>query len=242
MPHPLMQLHKSGVFRQATEMDIIAETLPLDGARVLELGCGKARTTRRIVEAFSVSHLIATEVDHIQHRKNLRITDLANVEFRLGGAESIDLDDGTVDLVLMLKSLHHVPVDHMMDALSEIHRVLVPGGLAYISEPVYAGDFNEILRLFNDEKIVREAAFAAVRHSVESGVFKLADEIFFDSPGHYDDWTDFENQMLKVTHTQHRIDKALYSRIKVAFERHLGPEGANFLRPSRVDLLRKPAL
>ena len=46
--------------------------------------------------------------------------------------------------------------------------------------------------------------------------------------------------MLKVTHTEHRIDAELYARIKAAFERHLGPDGARFLRPSRVDLLRKP--
>jgi len=87
---------------------------------------------------------------------------------------------------------------------------------------------------------VREAAFAALQRAVASGAFELAAEIFFDSPGHYADWNEFDDRMLKVTHTEHRIDDDLYQRIKSAFEAHLGPDGADFLKPSRVDLLRKP--
>ncbi len=235
-----MQILNTGPSRQATEMDIITETLPLNGARVLELGCGRAATTRRIAETFSVSRLIATEVDRRQHAKNLGISDLPDVEFLLGGAEAIDLGDASIDVVIMLKSLHHVPKDRMADALREITRVLAPGGLAYISEPVYTGDFNDILRLFNDEKNVRKAAFEAIRQAVNEGPLELAAEIFFDSPRQFDDWTDFENRMLRVTHTEHRIDAALYQRIKDTFCRHLGPGGAHFLIPSRLDLLRKP--
>jgi SAM-dependent methyltransferase len=241
MNHPPMQIRSPAAAREATELEIISATLPLENARVLELGCGRAWMTRRIAEDFAVARLVATEVDRVQHDKNLRIADLPLVEFRYGGAEAIDLPDASIDVVLMLKSLHHVPGPFMAQALGEIRRVLVPGGLAYISEPVYAGAFNDILRLFNDERQVREAAFAAVVDAVESGRFELAAEIFFDAPGHYADWQDFEDRLLKVTHTDHRIDTTLHTRIKAAFESHLGPDGASFLRPSRVDLLRKPA-
>lgn len=236
-----MRFMSSEPHRQATELEIIGDVLPLEGARVLELGCGRAWMTRRIAEDFPVAHVVATEVDRIQHDKNLAITDLPKVEFRYGGAEAIDLPDASVDVVLMLKSLHHVPMELMERALGEMNRVLIPGGLAYISEPVYDGAFNDILKLFNDEKTVREAAFETVHRAVESGEFELAAEIFFESPGHYADWHEFDERMLQVTHTEHRIDDALYQRIKSAFEAHLGADGAHFLRPSRVDLLRKPA-
>jgi 2-methylisocitrate lyase-like PEP mutase family enzyme len=66
----------------------------------------------------------------------------------------------------MFKSLHHVPVPLMDQALAEIRRVLKPGGLAYISEPVFAGEFNEVLRLFHDESIVRREAFSAIERAV----------------------------------------------------------------------------
>jgi SAM-dependent methyltransferase len=62
----------------------------------------------------------------------------------------------------MLKSLHHVPIPLMDRALAEVARVLRPGGHLYVSEPVYEGPFNDIVRLFNDEAVVRAAAQRAV--------------------------------------------------------------------------------
>ncbi|WP_371414983.1 hypothetical protein [Thiolapillus sp.] len=73
----------------------------------------------------------------------------------------------------------------MGKALEEIHRVLRPGGRAYIFEPVYAGQFNEILRLFNDEKEVRQAAFDTLKDAVSRGDFALKDEIFFQSKSEF---------------------------------------------------------
>jgi SAM-dependent methyltransferase len=59
----------------------------------------------------------------------------------------------------MFKSLHHVPPELMEPSMHEIRRVLKQGGLVYISEPVFAGDFNDILRLFHDEQKVNFAEF-----------------------------------------------------------------------------------
>jgi len=159
-----MKLHDPDAYRTTTELEIMARVLPMAGRRVLELGCGRAWMTRQMAERFRPREIIATEVDRIQHRKNLQIEDLPGVRFVYGGAEQIDLPDHSVDLALMLKSLHHVPRESMAPAMNEIARVLKPGGLAYISEPVYQGDFNDILRLFHDEKTVREQAFEAIRH------------------------------------------------------------------------------
>jgi len=236
-----MKIDDEPNYRQATELEIMRQYLPLAGARLLELGCGSAWMTRLLATELAAGEIIATEVDRIQHQKNLLIEDLQNVTFVLGGAEAIDLPPHSVDLVVMLKSLHHVPVELMNKALSEIHRVLKPGGLAYISEPVYRGDFNEIMRLFHDEQAVRKAAFDAVTRAVAGGDFELVEQIFFDAPGHFEDFAEFENRMLKVTHTQHKIDNGLYQRIREAFERHMTPQGATFSKPMRVDLLKKAA-
>ena len=140
---------------------------------------------------------------------------------------------------MMFKSLHHVPVDQMDAAMGEIHRVLKAGGVAYISEPVFAGDFNEILRLFHDEQKVREAAFASVKRSVEAGCFELASQTFFSTPMHFADFSEFEAKILKVTHTQYRLSDALYEEVRQKFLRHMTPDGAAFHMPIRVDLLRK---
>jgi ubiquinone/menaquinone biosynthesis C-methylase UbiE len=237
----MMQIDNPDAYVNATELEIMERTLPLREARVLELGCGRAWMTRRITEEFSPAAIIATEVDRIQHEKNLLIDDLPTVTFVYGGAQAIEQPDDSMDVVLMLKSLHHVPMELMDQALDEIARVLKPGGLAYISEPVFRGELNEITRLYNDEETVRQAAFDAVHRAVTAGKLELKEQLFFNAPGHYRDFEHFENRMLKVTHTEHRIDQALYERIREAFMQHMTKDGARFLKPSRVDLLRKTA-
>ncbi|GAB4354791.1 MAG: class I SAM-dependent methyltransferase [Gammaproteobacteria bacterium] len=235
-----MKIDDPTAYTTTTELEVMERCLPMKGKRVLELGCGGAAMTRKMAERFQPAEIIATEVDRVQHEKNLRIDDLPNVRFVYGGAERIDLADASVDFVIMLKSLHHVPVVLMDQALTEIHRVLQPQGVAYISEPVYAGDFNEIMRLFNDERQVRRAAFDALCRAVERGLFNNAGEIFFNAPREFRDFADFEERMLNVTHTELHIDDALYQKIRTAFNAHLGEGGAKFLVPSRVNLLQKP--
>jgi ubiquinone/menaquinone biosynthesis C-methylase UbiE len=239
---PMMHLSPpSAIDRTCPEREIYEQLLALDGKDILELGCGKAEITRAIASEGRDRRITALEVDEIQHRNHLGIDDLPNVRFVLAGAEAIPTPDASFDVVFMFKSLHHVPMELMDQALAEIRRVLRPGGLAYISEPVFAGDFNEILRLFHDEEQVRRAAFEAVRRTVDTGVLNLEQELFFHSPMHFDDFADFEAKILKVTHTNHQLSPELYAEVKRKFEAHMGPDGANFLMPIRVDLLSRDA-
>jgi len=163
------------------------------------------------------------------------------VRFAYGGAEKIPADDSSFDIVLMFKSLHHVPAELMDRSFSEIRRVLKPGGVAYISEPVYAGDFNEILKLFHDEKTVREAAFAAEQRAVASGSLALEAQKFFLQPRHFANFGQYEEQVLKVTHTEHRLSAGTLEKVRSKFNGHMTREGAAFLMPIRIDLLRKTA-
>jgi len=222
------------------ETEIIHRLLALDNKHILELGCGSAEITRDIATSGANRQITAYEVDEIAHEKNLQITDLPNVTFGLAGAQEIPLDDESVDVVFMFKSLHHVPLELMDQSIREVRRVLKPGGLAYISEAVFAGEFNEILRLFHDEEKVREAAFSTVKQAVDEGFLNLVEETFFNSPMKFESFTDFENKVLKVTHTDHALDENVYKLVKQRFEHHLSEDGAHFLMPIRVDLLQRP--
>ena len=55
---------------------------------------------------------------------------LSNVRFGIGNAEELDFEDGFFDAVYSFGVIHHTP--DMARAVSEIHRVLKPGGRAYI--------------------------------------------------------------------------------------------------------------
>ena len=150
-----MKIAASQIDITCPEADIYNRLLSLDNKHMVELGCGAANITRNIAESGSNRKISAFEVDEIAHQKNLQIDDLQNVTFGLAGAQDIPLQDESVDVVFMFKSLHHVPVELMSASMQEIRRVLKPGGFAYISEPIFAGKFNDILRLFHDEEIVR---------------------------------------------------------------------------------------
>jgi ubiquinone/menaquinone biosynthesis C-methylase UbiE len=219
------------------EADILDALLQLEGATVLELGCGKAEKTRIVAQ--KTASVLALEVDEIQLARNRMITELPNVRFEFGGAENIPAADSSFDIVLMFKSLHHVPTELMDSAFSEIKRVLKPGGVAYISEPIYAGDFNDILRLFHDERAVREAAFAAEMRAVSSSQLSLVTQHFFQQPMHFESFGQYEDQVLKVTHTDHTLSPDIYEEVRMKFNQHMADNGVDFHMPIRVDLLIK---
>ncbi len=208
--------------------------------RIIELGCGAAQLSRRLLERFAGSKVTALEVDERQHAKNLAQPQ-ARLNFVQAGAQAIPFGDGEFDLALMLKSLHHVPLDLLDAALAEVHRVLRPGGLLYVSEPVFAGALNEVMRLFHDEEKVRAAALAAMHRAVASGGWEPVSETFFDVPVHYRDFAEFEQRMIGVTYLDHRLDAATLAAVRARFEPHMTADGAHFTRPMRVNVLKKTA-
>ena len=236
---PRMILEDPAGYLLCGEIEILETSMVVHGLDVLELGCGAAWMTRQLATRLGAARITATEVDEIQHARNLEIGDLPTVSFRLGGAESIADPDGSYDLVCLFKSLHHVPVDSMDRALAEIHRVLRPGGALYVSEPVYWGEFNEVMRLIHDERQVRAAAFEALLRAVGRGRFEHERELFYAAETLYPDWDAFAERFIRITHTQLDLDAARIAGIRATFERHMTPDGARFLKPHRVDLLRR---
>lgn len=220
------------------ELDLLADLAPLAGARVVELGCGAAALARALLRRFPDSHVTALEVDERQHALNL-----ANPQDRLhfvaGGAQAIPCADGSFDLALMLKSLHHVPRPLMAQALAEAARVLRPQGLLYVSEPVYAGPLNDIVKLFNEEREVRAAAQAALDAALQAGAWDELADLRFETPVHFPDFASFEARMMRPTFADHRIDDAKLAQVRAAFEPHCGADGARFVRPMVARLLRR---
>jgi len=234
-----MALTRPSIDRQASDAELYSNLLELDDKDIVELGCGSAVHTRAIATAGAGRRITAFEVDRIQHDKNLAIVDLPNVSFRYGGAEAIELPDAGTDIVFLFKSLHHVPAGMLDRALGEIHRILRPGGTVYVSEPIFAGAFNDIIRLFHDEQSVREAAFNALQRAVAQGLFELVRQEFFLAPTRFESFGDFETRIIRATHSEHRLDAATYERVRSSFNAYLADSGPVFETPMRVDLLRK---
>ena len=239
MNQKAMKISTQTPIKTCPEPEIFESVLSLNNQNILELGCGDATLTRLIATTGTNRTITATEVDTIQHQKNLLIDDLPMVTFKLAGSEDIPAPDSSFETVFMFKSLHHVPIELMDRALDEIKRVLKPNGMAYISEPVFAGDFNEVLRLFHDEETVRQAAFAAIQKSVDSGKLALANELFFNTPVIFESFSQFTEKVIGATHSEHNLSDELLIKVEQKFNEYHASHGGNFLIPIRVDLLQK---
>ncbi|HQQ71632.1 MAG TPA: class I SAM-dependent methyltransferase [Alicycliphilus sp.] len=222
------------------ELDLLAELVPTPGPQVIELGCGAARMARQMLKRWPGLSYVGLEVDAIQHARNLQDAP-ADMRFVAAGAQDIPYGATEFDLALMLKSLHHVPLAAMDQALAEVARVLRPGGFFYVSEPVYAGPLNEIVRLYNDEGTVRAAAQAALDRvlAAADSPWQEVAQRYFNMPVQFSDFAEFDQRMMRPTFADHHIDDALQARVAAAFAPHCTAEGARFVRPMHVRLLRR---
>jgi SAM-dependent methyltransferase len=219
------------------ELDVLAAMAPLPGLRIIELGCGAAAMARSLLARHPDCVVTGLEVDERQHAKNLA-TPQAGLRFIAAGAQSVPCADASFDLALMLKSLHHVPVDLMTQALGEVARVLRAGGHLYVSEPVYDGPLNDLIRLFNDEGTVRAAAQSALDAALLTGVWEQVAQRHFDMPVRFSDFADFERRMMRPTFADLQIDEAKLAEVRAAFESRVAGHGNEFTRPMCVRLFR----
>jgi ubiquinone/menaquinone biosynthesis C-methylase UbiE len=221
------------------ELALLDRLVPLHAQQIIELGCGAAGLSRKLLAAWPACRVTALEVDETQHAQNLAAPPTPGLSFIAAGAQAIPFGGGSFDLALMLKSLHHVPLALMDQALAETRRVLRPGGHLYVSEPVFEGPLNEIMRLFNDEQAVREAALQAVRRAVAAGGWRQVTELHFQMPVPYADFDDFERRSTGVTYADRRWSADMRERVRQRFEALRPPAGQPFVRPMRVNLLQK---
>lgn len=225
----------------ADELDELNAIVGLDGQRIVELGCGPAQMARRLVARFPRCSIAALEIDAIQHRKNLAEPQ-AGIEFIEAGAQAVPFGDASFDLAIMLKSLHHVPMPLIGQAIAEVARVLKPGGLFYVSEPVYGGAFNSLIRLFNEEGAVRAAAQQALDTALtQTQRWEQVTEKRFGLSSTFADFEEFEARQMRPSYADHKLDDEKVARVRAAFEPFKGPKGATFVRPLHVRVLRRLA-
>jgi ubiquinone/menaquinone biosynthesis C-methylase UbiE len=220
------------------ELDVLAAMVPLAGQDIVELGCGAAQLARALLTRHPDSALTGVEIDARQHAKNLA-SPQPGLLFVSGVAQDIPAQDASFDLALMLKSLHHVPMASMAQALTEVARVLRPGGHLYVSEPVYGGALNAVVKLYNDEQVVRAAAQAAIDAGLLTGVWTQQAERRFVVERRFADFAAFEKRMIQQTYADHRLDAATLAEVRRRFEHHAGADGAVLEQPMHVRLLRR---
>ena len=98
-------------------------------ARVLDAGCGPGRVTAYLAQL----GLAAEGLDLSPVTLDLARAALPDLSFRLGSLTALDAADGSLDGVLCWYSLIHIPPAHRPAVLSDLSRVLVPGGFVLLA-------------------------------------------------------------------------------------------------------------
>jgi SAM-dependent methyltransferase len=134
-----------------TDLEVLLEAIDVRGRTVVDVGCGDGAFVRALAQAGADALGVDIDVTRAQQID-------PDHRYLEGGAERLPLEDASVDVATLMRSLHHVP--DPASAFPELRRVV--RGEVYIAEPLPVGDFFELLRPVDDETEVRANAQAAI--------------------------------------------------------------------------------
>ena len=101
------------------------------GKKILDLACGEGYGSRLLAER--ADQVVGMDIDEATIRRAAARYQRPNLRFQTAAAEKIPAEAGSFDLVVSFETLEHT--DNHEAMLSEIKRVLKPGGTLMLSTP-----------------------------------------------------------------------------------------------------------
>ncbi len=219
--------------------EMLRAELPLPGGRILDVGCGEGGLVRFLTR--EGADAVGLECSPVQLRHAEEAARVGAESYVSGRGEDLPFEDGSFDAVIFSNSLHHVPPERMEQALAEAGRVLRPGGLLYVAEPLAEGPLFELMLPVEDETALRAAAYAALRRRAGPPVFDGLREVLYVAAAKYRGFEAFKAQVLAVDPDRRETFEAAEDEIRAGFETAaVRRDDAAFIdQPFRLTLSRR---
>ncbi|MFV0492701.1 MAG: class I SAM-dependent methyltransferase [Pseudorhodobacter sp.] len=219
--------------KQRQSNPVLAHILQeLQGARtVLDVGCGSGRLARALVRAgFDVTGIDPQPLNQAREI-------CPDAHFIEASAAAMPFDAGSFDAVVFLNSLHHIPAKVMKEALSEAARCLVDKGRLIVIEPLAEGPLFEIVRIVDDETVVRNLAQAALDDCDLPAIRDLT----FDRADRYDDAATFLSRLIEAEPARTTAIDLARETMNAKFDKYAKRDGNSFLlsQPMRIRTFRR---
>jgi len=225
-----------------SDLAMLERLVAPSGKDVVDVGCGGGALVRALSDCGA--RVTGMEISESQMADAIAHDDGRGARFVVGRAERMPLEDASVDIVVFMRSFHHVPASDLGAALAEARRVIRPGGAVYVAEPLAEGEFFELTRMVDDETEVRAQAQAALGRAADAGLDRET-TVDYHAPLTIAGVPGLRTRVVAADPARAERFDALEAKLAEGLER-LGEPGDRagewrFLHPMRADVLR-PAL
>ncbi|HEV7326034.1 MAG TPA: class I SAM-dependent methyltransferase [Bosea sp. (in: a-proteobacteria)] len=220
-------------------VDILEKLLaPLQGRRILDIGCGRGNLLQALVErGASVAGLDPDEV-MLEVAQAL----VPKAVLKQGCAQLLPWGDTSMHAAIFLNSLHHVPAPDMLLALEEAARVVGKGGSVIVVESLSEGSFFDTLRLIEDETEVRQAAQDAIVRARRRGIVSEIRRVEYDRIEAFPDAEAFLARAVTIDPSREARAQAARGKLLDRFEALSEHEKGGYVlhQPLRLHHLKVP--
>ena len=221
-------------FGISSDLEVLKQVIPLQHMRIVDIGCGDGAFARILADLGG--KVTGIEPNPVQAEKNRLAPKSHHVQLFEAGAEAMPLQNDSQDGLIFRFSLHHIPEKLLAPVFEEAARVLKPGGLLYIIEPVAEGSSQYVMELFHDETAVRAAAQAAMTQFLPAR-FEHRSSNRYEVHRHYVDFDAYFKRYGNLTYNQYQAKSVSSDAVKQRFLSHQDESGeVTLIQPVKSDL------
>ncbi len=220
------------------ELDGLPGLGPVDGKRIVVVGCGEGRVVRLVGAAGA--RAVGVEANPQRLAAARAAPPAADEAYVEGDGADLPFDDASAAVVLYFGTLHHVADGGHARAVAEAARVLEPSGLAYITEPLAQGPYFDLLQPVDDETEVRASAYQAIKGAAAVG-FVEEREVLYNRVMQFANFEAFHSLVLTIGPDRAQRFATIEDEMRRRFDHHGRTEddARAFDQPFRANLLRK---